>query len=207
MEVVLGHGGDLARFADFFSSWLQDIDRMDGRRMLYIRDRDEVPYTILSQLEASSAVHVLRRRELENYLLEPEAISEALVQREVVDPGSVDPVTVRRLLREGADKLKMVAIVVGRLISVHQAVLRSLVGCKVSARLVLAHVHDLDEAERGAETAKGRELVEVDLRHTAHDGPCCSWAAAGQHSGVVRVERAMDGRYRIVVTNRRASRS
>jgi hypothetical protein len=127
MEVVLGHGGDLARFADFFSSWLQDIDRMDGRRMLYIRDRDEVPYTILSQLEASSAVHVLRRRELENYLLEPEAISEALVQREVVDPGSVDPVTVRRLLREGADKLKMVAIVVGRLISVHQAVLRSLV--------------------------------------------------------------------------------
>lgn len=110
MEVVLGHGGDLARFADFFSSWLQDIDRMDGRRMLYIRDRDEVPYTILSQLEASSAVHVLRRRELENYLLEPEAISDALVQREVADLGSVDSMTVRRLLREGADELKMVVV-------------------------------------------------------------------------------------------------
>jgi hypothetical protein len=89
MEVILGHGGDLARFADFFSSWLQDIDRMDGRRMLYLRDRDEVPGAILRGLEASSAVHVLRRRELENYLLEPEAITEALEQRGVVDPGSV----------------------------------------------------------------------------------------------------------------------
>jgi AAA ATPase domain len=110
MEVILGHGGDLARFADFFSSWLQDIDRMDGRRMLYLRDRDEVPGAILRGLEASSAVHVLRRRELENYLLEPEAITEALEQRGVVDPGSVDSMMVRTLLREGADELKMVVV-------------------------------------------------------------------------------------------------
>jgi AAA ATPase domain len=56
MEVVLGGGGDLARFADSFSSWLQGIDRIDGRRVLFLRDRDEVPSGVLSQLEAAPAV-------------------------------------------------------------------------------------------------------------------------------------------------------
>lgn len=116
MEVVLGHGGDLARFAEVFSTWLREVDRLDGRRVLYLRDRDEVPSTILSRLEAASEVHVLRRRELENYLLEPEAIAEALVRREVVDSGGADSMAVGKLLREGADQLLM-AVVLKRVAS------------------------------------------------------------------------------------------
>jgi len=110
MEVVLGHGGDLARFADRFASWLQEIDRLDGRRMLYLRDRDETPSTVLSKLEAASTVHVLRRRELENYLLEPDAITRALVKRRVIDASGADPMAVGELLREGADQLRMVVV-------------------------------------------------------------------------------------------------
>jgi len=110
MEVVLGHGSDLARFADVFSSWLHEVDRLEGRRMLYLRDRDEVPSAVLSQLEAASQVHVWRRRELENYLLEPEAITKALLQRQVVDHGDADSMTVSKLLREGADQLRMVVV-------------------------------------------------------------------------------------------------
>jgi hypothetical protein len=34
---------------------------------------------------------------------------------------------------------------------------------------VVDDLQDLDGAERGAETAKGRELVGVDLWHAAHD--------------------------------------
>jgi hypothetical protein len=37
------------------------------------------------------------------------------------------------------------------------------------AGLELAHLQDLDEPERGAETAKGRELVGIDLCLVAHD--------------------------------------
>jgi hypothetical protein len=116
MEVVLGHGGDLARFAEVFSTWLREVDRLDGRRVLYLRDRDEVPSSVLSRLEAASEVHVLRRRELENYLLEPEAIAEALVRREVVDSGGADSLAVGKLLREGADQLLM-AVVLKRVAS------------------------------------------------------------------------------------------
>jgi hypothetical protein len=38
---------------------------------------------------------------------------------------------------------------------------------QVPAGLELAHLQDLDEAECGPETAKGRELVGVDLWHAA----------------------------------------
>jgi hypothetical protein len=44
---------------------------------------------------------------------------------------------------------------------------RRLVGCEVPAGLVLAHLQDQDEAERGPEAAKGRELVGVELCHAA----------------------------------------
>lgn len=74
--------------------------------MLFLRDRDEVPTGILSKLEAAPAVYVLQRRELENYLLQPEAIVAALVARKVVGRGDTDSTAVRRLLREGADNLK-----------------------------------------------------------------------------------------------------
>jgi len=133
MEVVLGHGGDLARFADVFSSWLHEVDRLDGRRVLYLRDRDEVASAILSRLEAASEVHVLRRRELENYLLEPEAITEALLQREVVGPGGADPIAVGKLLREGADQLRM-AVVLKRVAG--EFVSRRLVDRQLVANLI-----------------------------------------------------------------------
>jgi hypothetical protein len=58
--------------------WIQAADRLPGRRLLYFRDRDELPRQLLDRLEASRAVHVLQRRELENDLLDPDAIARAM---------------------------------------------------------------------------------------------------------------------------------
>jgi hypothetical protein len=66
----------------------------------------------------------------------------------------------------------------GRLIVVDLS--RRLVGCRVPAGFELAHLEDEDEPERGPETAKGRELVGVDLWHAAHDARRWSRAADGQ---------------------------
>jgi hypothetical protein len=49
---------------------------------------------------------------------------------------------------------------------------------QVPAGLELAHLQDLDEAEGGAETAKGRELVGIDLWHAAHHAGCSPILAA-----------------------------
>jgi hypothetical protein len=38
--------------------------------------------------------------------------------------------------------------------------------------VVVDDLQDLDKAEDGAEAAKGRELVGVDLWHAAHDAGC-----------------------------------
>jgi hypothetical protein len=55
----------------------------------------------------------------------------------------------------------------GRLGFVDQLALLGLVGCRVPGGLVVDDLQDLDGTERGAEAAKGRELVGVDLYHAA----------------------------------------
>lgn len=42
---------------------------------MYLRDRDELSPEVLARLAKSPAVNVLGRRELENYLLDPDAVA------------------------------------------------------------------------------------------------------------------------------------
>ena len=120
VEVAIGHGGDNARFAGRLTEWLQAVDRQHRRRVLYLRDRDELSSENLERLERIPEVYVLRRRELENYLLDAGAVAAAMVEREVAPAALIDADAVGQALREEADRLKPVVIlkrIVGELVS------------------------------------------------------------------------------------------
>jgi predicted ATPase len=106
VEIIEAPGGDNARFADLLEGWMQSADRLPGRRVLYLRDRDELPKQLLDKLNASKAVHVLQRRELENYLLDPDAIAQVLAAR----GRPVDPAEIHTALRQAADALQGLVI-------------------------------------------------------------------------------------------------
>ena len=74
VAVLYGEGGDNAVHADQLASWLAGTDRAGLRQVLYLRDRDELSQAALNRLAAAPTVYVLKRRELENYLLEPDAL-------------------------------------------------------------------------------------------------------------------------------------
>ncbi|MEV7968297.1 AAA family ATPase [Sphaerisporangium sp. NPDC088356] len=78
IAVILGGGGENVKYASVLQSWLDTADRLGGRRVLYVRDRDELPDRLLAELDKSQSAFVLPRRELENYLLAPEAIARVL---------------------------------------------------------------------------------------------------------------------------------
>lgn len=75
LAVLSGTGGYNANHADLFASWLNDIDQLDTRKVLYVRDQDELSSTFLAKLQASSRVEVLPCREFENLLLNYEALA------------------------------------------------------------------------------------------------------------------------------------
>jgi len=89
LAVLHGGGGDNARHADRFAEWLTGVDKIGLRRVLYLRDRDEISPSVLKKLKALTSVGVLKRRELENYLLDPAAVA-AVLGSLVVD-GSMAP--------------------------------------------------------------------------------------------------------------------
>jgi predicted ATPase len=80
------------------------------RPVLYLRDRDELSNRNLARLEKLPAVRVLRRRELENYLLHPAAIAAVLAARRpaAAAPNSED---VAAAIRKAADDLRSRVIV------------------------------------------------------------------------------------------------
>jgi hypothetical protein len=78
VAVLRGRGGDNARHADQLAEWLTGVDRIGLRRVLYLRDRDELSPSTLRSLQDSKTVAVLQRRELENYLLDPAVVAQVL---------------------------------------------------------------------------------------------------------------------------------
>jgi hypothetical protein len=78
VAVLRGRGGDNARHADLLAEWLAGVDRIGLRRVLYLRDRDELSPTALKTLQASQSVALLQRRELENYLLDAPSLAHML---------------------------------------------------------------------------------------------------------------------------------
>lgn len=75
--VLAGGGGFNSRHADTLASWLAETDLL-ARRVLYVRDRDELSTDTITRLEASEHVYVLPARELENLMLDFPALAEVI---------------------------------------------------------------------------------------------------------------------------------
>lgn len=109
--VVDGGGGYNARHAELFVQWLETVDQLGTRRVLYARDGDELSATFLEKLKASPYVYVLPCRELENLLLNFDAISTVLT-KERAEAGK-DPVEAGVIATEArtlADALKATVV-------------------------------------------------------------------------------------------------
>ncbi|MFE1317408.1 AAA family ATPase [Kitasatospora phosalacinea] len=75
VAVLAGGGGADARQADLLARWLADADRLEERRVLFVRDRDELPEGEVTRLVKQGNVFVLPVREVENLLLDAQAVA------------------------------------------------------------------------------------------------------------------------------------
>lgn len=113
VAIVPTRGGDAVWYLDMVREIVERADRLP-RPMLFLRDRDELPPSALQRLGALPHVHVLQRRELENYLLMPDAIVAVLRER-IRDDSAPEPEDIARSLRSIADSLKY-RVVLSRLL-------------------------------------------------------------------------------------------
>jgi hypothetical protein len=106
VAVLQGHGGQNARHAGQLAEWLADTDRVGLRQVLYLRDRDELAPEVLERLSQSRSVHVLRRREIENYLLNPDAIAAVIRPLVPKNETAPDSAAIAEALNSAADNLR-----------------------------------------------------------------------------------------------------
>jgi hypothetical protein len=133
VAVLRGRGGENARHADQFAEWLAGADRAGLRRVLYLRDRDELAPEVLARLTRSRSVHVLQQREIENYLLDPDAIVDVI--RPLAPPGTPAPdaSAITAALNSAAENLRQ-RIVINR-VARRVAPARQLMDTKLRQRL------------------------------------------------------------------------
>lgn len=110
IAIVPGGGGDNARLAPILQAWLKDADAMESRRVVFLRDRDELSPEQVSELEEKGVVRVLPQREIENYLLSDAALYGVFSEAGASVTSQSD---VADALREVADSLKE-RVVLGR---------------------------------------------------------------------------------------------
>lgn len=111
VAVLHGDGGDNARHADRFAEWLAGVDTIGIRRVLYLRDRDELSPPVLKKLESTKTVKILQRRELENYLLEPAAVATVLQTMTPKDATPTSADDVQTAMTEAAEALRSKIII------------------------------------------------------------------------------------------------
>jgi predicted ATPase len=107
LVTIRGGGGYNARHASLFAAWLDEADALGQRRVLYVRDRDELSAEFLSKLEESESVYVLPCRELENLMLDDEAITAVInAERERLGKEAVTVEEISSASRDLADELQ-----------------------------------------------------------------------------------------------------
>jgi len=109
VAIIAGEGGDSATHANRLASWISQADRTGVQKVLYMRDRDELAPPVLEKLTSSETVYVLTRRELENYLLNGEAI--ATVLRGYVPESAPTAANVTAAIAEIAESLRQKVII------------------------------------------------------------------------------------------------
>ena len=109
--ILPGRGGYNAQHADLFAEWLDSADELGQRRVLYIRDRDELSAKFLERPEKSPNVYVLPGRELENLLLDFEAATAVInAERVRIGHAAITADNVASSARELADELKPIVV-------------------------------------------------------------------------------------------------
>lgn len=109
--VLNGGGGSDARHADLLANWLADADQLGQRRVLYVRDRDELSEAAAARLCESGNVFVLPVREVENLLLDVEAVTKLInKERTAQSKEQVTVAEVAEVMRTAADELRQTVI-------------------------------------------------------------------------------------------------
>jgi hypothetical protein len=111
VAILSGEGGENARHADRLAAWVVEADRAGSRRVLYLRDRDELSGPVLAKLEASPSVYVLQRRELENYLLDPDALAQVISSIQSTPDQPPTSSEIDALIQQTAESLRTKVIV------------------------------------------------------------------------------------------------
>jgi len=113
-------GGDVAWDVDLYPKIGEVADRLE-RKVVAIRDRDELSDAVVERLEREGTVRVLRRRELENYLLDDLPALIRVLERQAAEnpesrqePGGAGEL--ETVLRQTAERLKD-AVVLKRVVA------------------------------------------------------------------------------------------
>ncbi|MCX4994309.1 AAA family ATPase [Streptomyces longwoodensis] len=107
VAIIRGEGGDSARHVDILGKWLEQADQIGLRKILYVRDRDELPQRLLDKLEAKETAFLLPCREIENLLLDFDALSAYFAERA---GHPLDPVEISEYARNVADGLRQTVV-------------------------------------------------------------------------------------------------
>ncbi|GAA4232533.1 hypothetical protein GCM10022254_32660 [Actinomadura meridiana] len=110
VALISGEGGDNARHTGMLQSWLNLADQLEQRKLLYVRDRDELPKRLLEKLEEATSVCVLPVRELENLLLNFDAIAIVMNSRRGKNEPRLNAESLAQDSREVANGLKQAII-------------------------------------------------------------------------------------------------
>ncbi|WP_371786200.1 AAA family ATPase [Streptosporangium subroseum] len=105
--IIEGQGGDNARHAHVLQSWIKSADKLGERRVLYLRDRDELSDRLIANLQRTGSVFILPVRELENYLLLPEVVASVLTNELT---RFISPEEISSAVEEAAISLRNVVI-------------------------------------------------------------------------------------------------
>ena len=136
-------GGDRAWQTDLIAQVVEEADDL-ARRFLFVRDRDELTPDDIAKLERSANIHVLSRREIENYLLDPQALHEVLA--EVADGEVPSTVEIESKLPTIADSLRptvLIKMTAARLAPIRlfeKQEIRNLVESEADLDVLISHV-------------------------------------------------------------------
>ncbi|MFB7949107.1 AAA family ATPase [Kitasatospora phosalacinea] len=170
VAVLAGGGGADARQADLLARWLADADRLEERRVLFVRDRDELPEGEVARLEKQGNVFVLPVREVENLLLDAQAVA-----RFVNAEHGNDDVTsgqAEAVLRRAADALEGTVVL--------KRVLAGLAPVRPTDNRLRG---ELARARADAEGTAAAVTARIPLREDVEQGIHRAWA---EHTTTVR---------------------
>lgn len=112
IAIVPGGGGNSARFAHVARDWIAGADALESRKLVFLRDRDELSPHKISELEGKGVVRALKRREIENYLFDADALYQVFSAEPEFD-GSVSLGDIQAALHDAVDASKE-AVILGR---------------------------------------------------------------------------------------------